>query len=51
MENLRVYGVNIGAIVFSAMPAINENLQTIVLLLTILWTAIQIVKTFTDGKD
>lgn len=44
MDNLRFYGLNFGAIIFSAIPNINENLQTIVLILTIIWTALQIFK-------
>ena len=44
MDNLRVYGLNFGAIIFSAIPSINENLQTIVLILTIIWTGLQIFK-------
>lgn len=44
MENFRVYGLNFGAIIFSAIPSINENLQTVVLILTIIWTGLQIIK-------
>jgi hypothetical protein len=44
MENLKVYGLNFGAIIFSAIPSINENLQTVVLILTIIWTGLQIIK-------
>ena len=49
MENFRVYGLNFGAIIFSAIPNINENLQTVVLILTIIWTAIQIFKSLKNN--
>jgi uncharacterized membrane protein len=50
VEDLRIYGLNLGAIVFSAMPNINTQLQTVVLLLTIIYTATKIYKQF-NGKD
>lgn len=50
MQDLRIYGLNLGAIIFSAVNNINPTLQTIVLLLTIAYTAIKIYKQL-DGKD
>ena len=44
MQDLRIYGLNLGAIIFSAVESINPMLQTIVLLLTIAYTAIKIYK-------
>ena len=44
MQDLRIYGLNLGAIIFSAVDNINPTLQTIVLLLTIAYTAIKIYK-------
>tara|TARA_R110000772_G_scaffold51182_2_gene117537 strand:+ start:232 stop:378 length:147 start_codon:yes stop_codon:yes gene_type:complete len=44
MENLKIYGINIGGLVFSVIPNINPNLQTIVLILTIVYTSINIFK-------
>lgn len=50
IEDLRIYGLNLGAIIFSAVNNINPTLQTIVLLLTIAYTAIKIYKQI-DGED
>lgn len=44
MDNVRIYGVNIFAILFSGIQEINPYLQTIVLILTIIYTSIQIIK-------
>lgn len=44
MQDLRIYGLNLGAIIFSAVDNINPTLQTIVLLLTIAYTLIKIYK-------
>lgn len=44
MQDLRIYGLNLGAIIFSTVDNINPTLQTIVLLLTIAYTAIKIYK-------
>ena len=46
MQDLRIYGVNIGALLFSAMPNINTQLQTVVLILTIIYTLTKIYKQF-----
>jgi len=43
MENLKIYGLNIGALAFS-LTQINPLLQTVVLLLTIGYTATKIYK-------
>jgi len=44
MQDLKIYGLNLGAIVFSAMPNINTKLQTVVLILTIIYTLTKIYK-------
>jgi len=45
MEHFKVYGLNLSAILISIVPSINENLQTVVLMLTIIYTIIRIFKT------
>ena len=42
MSDLKIYGINVGAVAFSAMPNINPTLQTIVLIMTILYTGMNI---------
>ena len=44
MQDLKIYGLNIGAVVFSFATDINPSLQTIVLIMTILYTGINIYK-------
>ena len=44
MEYLKIFGVNIGAVIFSTIPEINTLLQTLVLLLSIGYTIIMIMK-------
>jgi len=44
MQDLRIYGLNLGAIIFSAVPNINTQLQTVVLILTIIYTLTKIYK-------
>mgnify|MGYP001158619674 FL=1 len=41
MEPLKVYGINITALFTTTMP-LNQTLQTLVLILTIVYTVIQI---------
>jgi len=43
-QDLRIFGLNIGAILFSIMPEMNSILQTIVLLLSIVYTILMIIK-------
>jgi len=43
-QDLRIFGLNIGAILFSIMPEMNSILQTIVLLLSIAYTVLMIIK-------
>jgi len=43
MENLKIYGLNIGALAFS-LTQINPLLQTVVLVLTIAYTVTKIYK-------
>ena len=50
MQDLRIYGLNIGAIIFSAISDINPVLQTVVLGLTIIYTSIKI-HNLLNGKD
>lgn len=44
MEDLKIFGVNIGAVIFSTIPEINTLLQTVVLLLSIGYTILMIIK-------
>jgi|TARA_B100002052_G_C15645918_1_gene490588 hypothetical protein len=44
MQDLKIYGISLGGITFSIMPDINPILQTIVLLLTIIYTVIGITQ-------
>ena len=44
MQDLKIYGISVGGITFSIMPDINPILQTVVLLLTIIYTLIGIKK-------
>jgi len=51
--DLKIYGLNITALIASSSIAtgINPMLQTAVLLLTIIYTCINIYKKITDGKN
>lgn len=44
MNDLKIYGINLGALLFSSVSGINPYLQTISLVLAIIYTAIQIYK-------
>jgi len=44
MQDLKIYGLNIGAMLFSFVNEFNPILQTIVLILTIIYTSINIYK-------
>jgi hypothetical protein len=44
MEDLKIFGLNVGALVFSILPDLNPILQTVVLLLTIIYTVLMIIK-------
>ncbi len=44
IQDLRIYGLNIAAVVFSSLPNINAQLQTVVLILTIIYTITKIYK-------
>ena len=46
MQDLKIYGLNIGAMLFSVVSEFNPVLQTMVLILTIIYTAINIYKQF-----
>jgi hypothetical protein len=42
MSDLKIYGINVGAVAFSALPNINPTLQTVVLVMTIIYTGMNI---------
>lgn len=44
MDELKIFGLNIGALLVSIMPNLNPVLQTIVLILTIVYTVLMIIK-------
>jgi len=44
IQDLRIYGLNLGAIMFSTVNNINPVLQTVVLVLTIIYTLTKIYK-------
>ena len=44
MQDLKIFGINVGAMIFSIIPEINTALQTIVLLLSIGYTILMIIK-------
>ena len=44
MQDLKIYGISLGGITFSIMPDINPMLQTVVLILTIVYTIIGITQ-------
>lgn len=44
IQDLRIYILNIAAVVFSSLPNINTQLQTVVLILTIIYTLTKIYK-------
>jgi|TARA_R100000081_G_C4714467_1_gene114628 hypothetical protein len=48
MEDLKIFGLNVGALVFSVIPDLNPILQTIVLLLTIVYTILMIIKKYKE---
>ena len=50
MESLKVYGLNITAL-FTTLAQLNQLLQTIVLILTAVYTVLQINKNLKNGKD
>ena len=50
MESLKVYGLNITAL-FTTLAPLNQLLQTIVLILTAVYTVLQINKNLKNGKD
>lgn len=50
IQDLKIYGLNVGAIIFSAVSNINPVLQSVVLVLTIIYTVIKIHQQL-NGKD
>jgi hypothetical protein len=44
IQDLKIFGINVGAVLFSFAPEINTVLQTIVLLLSIGYTILMIIK-------
>ena len=47
-QNIKIFGLNAGAVLFSIIPNINSGLQTIVLLLSIIYTILMIIKKFKE---
>jgi|TARA_R110000751_G_C13397904_1_gene437295 hypothetical protein len=43
-QDFKIFGINVGAMIFSIIPEMNTLLQTIVLLLSIAYTILMIVK-------
>ena len=43
-QDFKIFGINVGAMIFSIIPEMNTVLQTIVLLLSIAYTILMIVK-------
>ena len=43
-QDFKIFGVNVGAMIFSIIPEMNTLLQTIVILLSIAYTILMIVK-------
>jgi len=43
-QDLKIFGINVGAMIFSVIPEINTILQTVVLLLSIGYTILMILK-------
>ena len=43
-QDFKIFGINVGAMIFSVIPEINTILQTVVLLLSIAYTILMIVK-------
>ena len=43
-QDVRIFGINVGAMIFSVIPEINTILQTVVLLLSIGYTILMILK-------
>jgi uncharacterized membrane protein len=44
IQDLKIFGINVVAMVFSIVPEINVVLQTVVLLLSIGYTILMIIK-------
>ena len=44
IQDLKIFGINVGAMIFSIIPEINTVLQTVVLLLSIGYTILMILK-------
>lgn len=43
-QDIKIFGLNIGAILFSIIPEMNSVLQTVVLTLSIVYTILMIYK-------
>mgnify|MGYP003144411062 CR=1 FL=1 len=48
MEDLKIFGLNVGALLFSVIPDLNPALQTVVLILTIIYTILMIIKKYKE---
>jgi hypothetical protein len=42
MENIKFYGINLGAVYLTIAPDLNDSLRTLLLILTCIYTGIQI---------
>jgi hypothetical protein len=51
METIKTYFINLFALMLTSVPTLNSYLQTIVLLLTIAYTGIQIYNKLNGNKD
>jgi hypothetical protein len=50
VEDFRVYGFSISSLLVSGIDMINDYIQFIVLVLTAIYTTIQIIKKLKDAK-
>ena len=48
-QDIKIFGLNIGAILFSIIPDMNSLLQTVVLTLSIVYTVLMIYKKIKEG--
>ena len=51
MEDLKIYGLNIGAIFVSVIDNINPYLQTVVMVTSIAYTLIKMYKNLADNGE
>lgn len=51
MEEIKLYGINISALALTHVQSVNDNLQTILLTLTIFYTFMNIYSKIGNGKN